>query len=74
MDDYLSSDMPLLPQAMNRRDKPVPPLWLSGSCVGADDVMSFCWRLYAQTQVKQTTGCQEATYLHYLTSGCSVML
>ncbi|KAK5914037.1 hypothetical protein CgunFtcFv8_008504 [Champsocephalus gunnari] len=30
--------------------------------------------VYVQTQVKQTTGCQEATYLHYLISGCSVML
>lgn len=50
-----------------------PRGWVDGVClcVGADDVMSFCGRLYAQAQVKQSTGCQEATYLHYLILGFS---
>lgn len=44
---------------------------LSVWCVRADNVMSFCGRLYEQAQVKQSRGCQEATYLHYLIFGSS---
>lgn len=77
MDDYLSFDMFFLPRAKNGQDGPVLPLcchdnhraeWMV--CRGRQHYV-IAWEVVrAKAQVKQSRGWQEATCLHYLTSGC----